>query len=103
MAPLPIVLTIKRDETLRQDKAFGFEGAWEPYRSFGEAVVDKVLPGDLAASVPEQVRDGAPERDRAQEDQSEFLVVPRHITLATTAFWRQCHNIGQGFGTRVMR
>ena len=80
---------LKGDEPLREEKASGetergSEGASAPHRSFGEAVVDKVLPGDLAAAVAEQVGDGATERDRAKEDQSELLVVPRHIALATT-------------------
>lgn len=55
----------------------------DPHHSFGQVVVNKVLPGDLSASVSEEdvVGDGGPEGHSTKEIQTELLIVPGNITL----------------------
>lgn len=56
-----------------------------PHHSFGQVVVDKVLPGDLSASVPEEeISDGRQERRSAQQEHPELFIVPGNVALKQT-------------------
>lgn len=70
-----------------------------PHHSLGQVVIDKVLPGDLTSTIPEEeiIGDGCPERRSCQDKHPELSIVPGNVTLKphnlTSALYPMGHSL----------